>query len=246
MICPFDGTYCFFYMVDWRDTRFMLRRVELEWIYTPLAVCKNYTQVAPVSVFTSMHFSLKDDLLAPARQTHPKRSQDGKPRCFSAPDLGFEPHILLRCLNLSTRSGRPAHRRSQRTTANCTRAAVFGILVHRHGECAVPHDTSNFPSPAPTAGLRNMRLHAFGFDLLNGVQDLSGGDVSFFGSLIVPDGDGAFTRGERFGGVAGGEVDVADAHVCVEDFAVGGVDFGFGDAAEAAVVAVCGEDEGDR
>ena len=91
-----------------------------------------------------------------------------------------------------------------------------------------------------------MRRHAFGFDLLNDVQDLSGGDVSFFGGLVVPDGDGAFARGEGFRWVVGGEVDVADAHVCVEDFAVGGVDLGFGDAAEAAVVAVCGEDGGDR
>ena len=91
-----------------------------------------------------------------------------------------------------------------------------------------------------------MRLHAVGFDLLDGVQDLSGRDVSLFGSLIVPDGDGAFARGEGFRWVVGGEMDVADAHVCVEDFAVGGVDFGFGDAAEAAVVAVCGEDAGDR
>ena len=91
-----------------------------------------------------------------------------------------------------------------------------------------------------------MRVHAFGFDLLNGVQDLSGGDVSFFGSLIMADGDGAFARGEGFGWVVGCEVDVADANVCVEDFTVGGVDFGFGNAAEAAVVAVCGEDGGDR
>ena len=62
----------------------------------------------------------------------------------------------------------------------------------------------------------------------------------------MPDGDGAFARGEGLRWVVGGEVDVADAHVCVEDFAVGGVDLSFGDAAEAAVVAINSEDRGDR